>query len=248
MKTMKVVGWVLCALFVMSFFICMGREWLIQVPLTLALGWVAFLLRVVPEMTWRWGAIAETVAVGAVLGVGTHLFLRRLWRQLRPEEAEARPWPVRWSASLVALIVLLFCATMATVGIGHHVGWLASSREPLAQSSWRFLPSRMRWENEELCEKAQELSKSGVSDAKLVQVLLWDEKTRALAERLYVVPWKGTGGEAGFLVFPRDPISRGWADAVRCGGGLAQDEVIKAAELPRLLSERQGQVAADTAP
>ncbi|MFY0526783.1 hypothetical protein ACN28I_27790 [Archangium gephyra] len=246
MKAMKVVGWVLGTLFVMSFFICMGREWLIQVPLTLALGWVAFLLRVVPEMTWRWGAIAETVAVGAVLGVGTHLFLRRLWRQLRPEEA----WPVCWSASLVALIVLLFGATMATVGIGHHVGWLVSSREPLAQSSWRFLPSRVRWENEELCAKAQELSKSGVSDARMVQVLLGDEdeKTRDRAERLYVVPWKGPGGEAGFLVFPRDPISRGWADAVRCGGGLAQDEVIKAAELPRLLSESQGQVAADTAP
>jgi len=248
MKAMKVVSWVLGTLFVMSFFICMGREWLIQVPLTLALGWVAFLLRVVPEVTWRWGAIAETVGVGAVLGVGTHLFLRRLWRQLRPEEAEARPWPVRWSVSLVALIVLLFGATMATVGIGHHVGWLASSREPLAQSSWRFLPSRGRWENEELCERAEVLSKSGVPDARLVQVLLGDEQTRDRAERLYVLPWKGPGGEAGFLVFPRDPISRGWADAVRCGGGLAQDEVIKAAELPRLLSESQGQVAAGSAP
>lgn len=246
MKAMKVVGWVFITLFVMSVFICMGREWLIQVPLTLALGWVAFLLRVVPEVTWRWGAIAETVGVVAVLGVGSHLFLRRLWRQLRPEDAS--PWPVRWSASLVALIVLLFCATMATVGIGHHVGWLASSREPLAQSSWRFLPGRMRWDNEELCEKARALSKSGVPDARIFQALLADEKARDRAERLYVVPWKGPGGEAGFLVFPRDPITRGWADAVRCGGGLAQDEVIKAAELPRLLAESQGQVAADTAP
>jgi hypothetical protein len=106
----------------------------------------------------------------------------------------------------------------------------------------------MRWDNEELCEKAQELSKSGVPDARIFQALLADAKARERAERLYVVPWKGSGGEAGFLVFPRDPLTREGSDAARCGGGLKQVEAIKAAELPRLLAESQGQVAADTAP
>jgi hypothetical protein len=243
-KATRVIGWVLGALFVMSVPICMGQVWVIQVPLALVVGWVGFLRRVVPEVTWRWGAIAETVAVGAVLGVGSHLFLRRLWRQLRP--GDASPWPVRWSVSLVALIVLFFCATMATVGIGHHVGWLASGRAPLTESSWRFMPRLMEWEHEEVCQKALVLSKSGVPDARIAQVLLGDEQTRTKAERLHVVPRQGPGGEVGFLVFPRDPISRERAGGVRCGGGVVGKEPFMAAELPRLLSEPP--VAAGTAP
>lgn len=244
MSAAKSIGWVLGALFVLVLLTCSGQVWLFQVPWTLVVGWGGFLLRVVPEMTFRWGAIAEAVAVGAVLGVGTHLFLRGLWRQLRPEDA--RPWPVRWSMSLVALLVLLFCATMATVGIAHHVGWLASGRAPLVESSWRFLPSRMEWDNEELCQKAQKLSKAGVPDARMAQVLLGDPGTRLRAERLHVVPWRGPGGEAGFLVFPRDPVTREWAGGARCGGGLTKLEPVQAAELPRLLSERQ--VAAGSVP
>ncbi|MFY0562944.1 hypothetical protein ACN28E_03785 [Archangium lansingense] len=243
-KVMKVIGWVLGALFGMSFFICMGQEWVLQAAWTLVVGWCGFLLGVLPQVTFRWGAIAETVLVGAVLGVGTHLFLRRLWRQLRPEDV--RPWPVRWSVSLVALLVLLFCATMATVGIGHHVGWLASGEAPLAESSWRYSLTHLEWDNEGLCRKAEELSRSGVPDARIAQVLLrGDLVTRSEAERMHVVPWRGAGGEAGFLVFPRDPIKRQRVGGARCGGGLTRESV-QAAELPRLLSE--GQVAAGTAP
>jgi hypothetical protein len=205
-----------------------------------------FLMDVLPEVTFRWGAIAETVAVGAVLGVGTHLFLRRLWRQLRPEEADARPWPVRWSVSLVALIVLLFSATMATVGIGHQVGWLVTSREPVVESSWRFNTFILERDHTSLCRQALRLSVSGVTDARLVQALLRDPDTRKDAEWLYVEPWRGSGGEVGFLVFPRDPVTRERGGGVRCGGGLKESESVQAAELPRLLSESK--VAADTAP
>ena len=244
MSATKVIGWVLGALFLMVLFTCSGQVWMFQVPIGLVVGWVGFLLRVVPEMTWRWGAIAETVVVGAVLGVGTHLFLRRLWRQLRPEDA--RPWPVRWSVSLVALLVLLFGATMATVGIGHHVGWLASGRARLVESSWRYSAWRLESDNVELCRDALSLSESGVPDARVAQVLLGDPDKRNQAERLHVVPRRGPGGEAGFLVFPRDLVTRERAGGVLCGGGLAERKSVEAAELPRLLSERQ--VAAGTAP
>jgi hypothetical protein len=242
----KVLGWVLATLFGLSLLTCTGQMWLMQVPILLAVGWCMFLLDVLPEVTFRWGAIAETVAVSAVLGVGTHLFLRRLWRQLRPEVADARPWLVRWSVSLVALIVLLFSATMATVGIGHHVGWLATSREPLVESSWRFNSYILERDYMSLCRQALSLSQSGVTDAQLVQALLRDPETRADAEQLYVLPWRGSEGEVGLLVFSRDPLTREHAGGVRCGGGLKESESIKAAELPRLLSESK--VAADTAP
>ncbi len=247
MKTVsKVVGWVLATLFGLSLLTCSGQMWLLQVPILLVVGWCRFLMEVLPQVTFRWGAIAETVAVAAVLGVGTHFFLRRLWRELRPEAADARPWPVRWSASLVGLIVLLFSATMSTVGIGHHVGWLASSRAPLVESSWRFNPYILERDYMGLCRQALRLSASGVAEAQLVGEMLRDPETRADAEQLYVVPWRGPGSEAGFLVFSRDPVTRERAGGVRCGGGLKEDESIRAAELPRLLSESK--VAAGTPP
>ena len=244
MKVMNAIGWAGCGLFVLVLITCSGQMWLVQVPWALGVGWVNFLRRVVPEVTWRWGAIAETGAVVAVLGVGTHLFLHRLWRQLRPEDRQE--WPVRWSVSLVALLVLLFSATMATVGMGHHVGWLASGRAPLTVSSWRFDRTHMEWDNEGLCQTALTLSKAGVPDARMSQALLGgDEVTRTKTERLHVVPWRGAGGEAGFLVFPRDPLSRERAGGVHCGGGVEMKS-FHAAELPKLLAGPR--VAADTAP
>ena len=242
-RASKVIGWVLAAFFGFMFLTCSGQMWLLQAPWYLVVGWLPFLARVLPEVTLRWGALAEAVGVGAVLGVGTHLFLRSLWRQLRPE-AEARPWSARWSMSVVALLVLLFGATMATVGIGHHVGWLVSGRAPLAESSWRFSPYMMERDSTRMCREALRLSHEGVPEARLAQALL--RNLRVDAERLHVVPLPGPGGEAGFVVFPRDPVTREWAGAWRCGGGREEVESVVAAELPRLLSA--GRLAAGTAP
>jgi hypothetical protein len=242
----KVIGWVLATLFGLSLLTCTGQMWILQAPILLVTGWISFLYRVLPEVTFRWGAIAETLVVGAVLGVGTHLFLRWLWPQLRPKAAEARPWPVRWSASLVVLIVLLFSATMATVGIGHHVGWLVSSREPLVRSSWLFNPTIQGWDNEEVCKEALRLSQSGVADAQVARVLLQNPELRKKVEPRHVVPQRSPSGEAGFLVFPRDPVTRENVGGVRCGGGLKEEASFQASELPRLLSASK--VAADTVP
>ncbi len=245
-RVSKVLGWGFVTFFGLVFLLTTGQMWMFQVPFLLVVGWWKFLLDVLPEVTFRWGAIAETVAVGAVLGVGTHLFLRRLWRRLRPEVADAGPWPVRWSVSLVALIVLLFSATMATVGIGHHVGWLASSREPVVESSWWFNPLRMGWASTEVCKYALSLSRSGVSDGQVGRELLQNGELREKAELRHVVLQRGPGGEVGFLVFPRDPVTLERVGGVRCGGGLKEETSFQAAELPRLLSESK--VAADTAP
>jgi hypothetical protein len=242
----KVLNWGVAAIFGVFFLTCTGQVWLIQVPWMLVAGWSAFIGRVLPEVTFRWGAIAETVAVAGMLGVGTHLFLRRLWRQLRPETAEASPWQVRWSVSLVALLVLLFSATMATVGIGHQVGWLASGRTRLLESSWRMSAFMLSSDNSEVCSQALRLSEQGVPDAEVAGRLLRSPEDREVAERMHVVPRRGPGGEPGFLVFPRDPLARETSGGVRCGSGLERRESFQAAELPKLLSEAR--LATDTTP
>jgi hypothetical protein len=242
----KVVNGGVAVIFAVFFLTCSGQVWLIQVPWMLVAGWSAFIGRVFPEVTFRWGAIAETVLVAGMLGVGTHLFLRRLWRQLRPETAEASPWQVRWSVSLVALLVLLFSATMATVGIGHQVGWLASGRTRLVESSWRMSAFMLSRDNTAVCGEALRLSKQGVPDAEVAGRLLRSSEDREEAEQMHVVPRRGPGGEPGFLVFPRDPLARETSGGVRCGGGLERETPFQAAELPKLLSEAR--VATGTVP
>lgn len=245
-RSQKASAWVLGTLFAMSFFLCLGQTWVIEVPVVLLTGWLSFLQHVGPEVTFRWGAIAETVGVGVLLGVGTHLFLRRLWRQLRAGDADARPWPLRWSVSLVAFLVLLFSATMATVGMGHHVGWLVSRRESALELSWRFSRLRQTHEYEAMCRNALSLSHSGLADAQVTQALLEDAWMRRQFEQLHLVPVRGTDGAAGFLVFPRDPITRELLGGMRCGAGLKEGESFQAAELPRLLAAQR--VSEGTAP
>jgi hypothetical protein len=242
-KWEKIVGSVLAAVFGLMFINCTGQLWLLQMPYLLVTGWVGFLRRVLPEVTLGWSAIAETVAVGAVLGVGTHLFLRWVWRHLRHEKAV---WPVRWSASVVALLVLLFGAAMATVGIGHQVGWLASRRTSLVSSPWNHTFKALGRDNSSLCNEALRWSSSGVSDTKVVQALLRLPETRKEFERLHVVPLRGPDGEPGFLIFPRDTDLREGGGGVRCWEGLEQAETIHATALPQLLQDSQ--VAADQAP
>ncbi|WP_224248752.1 hypothetical protein [Hyalangium gracile] len=214
--------------------------WLFQVPWHLATGWVAFILRVFPQITWRWGGIAQTAVVVAGLGVGTHYFLRWLWRQRHAQQDGAPEWPARWSVSLVALLVLLFLATMSTVGIGHHVGWLASSRDPLTKSSWSFMAHTLSGESDsaDLCEATLELVKKGVADADLNRALLQAQSSRAMMETRHVVPLRKPGGDPGFLIFSRDPLERERTGLLPCepNSGSTRRERYPASLLPRLLA------------
>ncbi|MFP2926919.1 hypothetical protein ACLESO_17315 [Pyxidicoccus sp. 3LG] len=207
--------------------------WFVQVPFILATGWAFFLKRVLPQVSWDWSAIAQTVVVVAVLGAGGHAFARRAWRQAHPDDP--RSWPVRWTASLLGLVVLLFCATMSTVGIGHHVGWLSTSQESLLDSNWPIDQMQARRQVEGLCKEAVEVLKRDPSGASLSRALLESGDVGNDAEKRHTVLVSGAEGARVLVVFPRDPRQRETEGAVRCEltGGRVH---YPASELPRLLA------------
>jgi hypothetical protein len=223
-RVLKVIGWVLGSYVALScfgsFFMAM---WLGEVPILLATGWAFFIVRVVPKVSVQPLAVLEAVVVLAALSVGLHHFMRWLWARMHAQEQGARVWPVRWSVSIVSLLVLLFLATMATVGVGHQVGWLASGRGPLLESSWgsRLHPMTV---GEDLCRKALELSKGGVADENIVSALLANEYTQALVDRATVLPMRKPEGKVVFLVMPRDPDALEAYGATRCGGEMKDYE------------------------
>jgi hypothetical protein len=232
-RTERIIGAILALVGGFFFITCSGQVWLFQVPYLLVTGWFGFLQRVLPEVTLNRNAIAETVGVVVVLGLGTHLFLSGMWRRMYPHDV----WPVSWSASVVGLLVLLFGATMATVGIGHHVGWLRSSRIPMVESPRRFVMMAQQQDNETLCYEALRWAESGVADVEVVQILMRKPDMREALERLHVVRLRGSQGEPGFIVFPRDPALRKDRGGTRCGGGLSRAEPVHGAQVPRLLPD-----------
>ncbi|WP_141326948.1 hypothetical protein [Myxococcus sp. AB025B] len=210
-------------LLTMVFFLFIGQSWVLQVPFLLAFGWLGFLKSVGPSVTFRWGAIGEALLVAGILAVGSHLFLRWLWRQLQPERAEA--WRVRWSVSLLLLLVLFFGATMASVGIGHHVGWLMAGREALVRGTWPRWRMESAWNSRGLCHAAVARLEAGTPLADIPRYLLQDPETRAASENHYVVSRVAPGGETGFMVFARDPLALKSDGGVRCSKSQRLDEM-----------------------
>src|SRR4051794_7146786 len=97
----------------------LGIVFVIEIPLTLALGWAKYLWRVVPKLNpdpWAVGT-----AIACLLGViaGAHLFLRWLHRATTAPLDAAR-WPLRRTLRCVGLIVLTFVAGIAVVGMVHQ--------------------------------------------------------------------------------------------------------------------------------
>jgi hypothetical protein len=233
---MKRVGkWLLLYLAFFTLATCAGQVWLAQAPGYLVMGWIHFLVRTVPQVSLNVRALGEVLVVVAGLGVGLHLFLVGAWRRMRSPEATPPVWPVRWSVSLLALLVLLFLSTMSTVGIGHQVGWLFNKQQPLLRSTWDDLPQRQWGRARQLCVDLQPFLEKPPPGQTLSQYLLTrDAQLRKEAERMHVVRVRGEGGKETVLVFPRDPVEREAQGVVRCFSG--DEKSVPAHALPQLLA------------
>jgi hypothetical protein len=113
-----------CALLAAGFF---GKDG----ALGILLGWIPFLVRIIPDVS----PDRPTVTVGAgaflVFAAGIHMW-GYLWAR-KPLELEGSPrrrWRLRTTASLVAMIVVVFAAGTAMIGIVHQTGWLIRSDQP----------------------------------------------------------------------------------------------------------------------
>jgi hypothetical protein len=135
----------------------LGAVFPVELLVYLAVGWAIYLYRVVPKLEVSWSGVATTIVCLSLLAVGLHRFLRWLYAAERPRAVEgARHWPVRWTAALLGVVVLMFVAGIAAVGVTHQTAWLATSPEPVLASEMREAAMRM----------------SAVNDMKLLTIAL----------------------------------------------------------------------------
>lgn len=120
---------------------CMGIQvffLFIETVFSLAFGWIGFLQRVVPQVQVRWDIVASSAICAVLLVIGSHLFLRWLYREADDDGAPntVRRWRRRWTLSGASLILLMFSAGIGAVGIVHQTAWMAKSPVPLVR--YRF--------------------------------------------------------------------------------------------------------------
>lgn len=95
---------------------------MLWIPFTLAFGWVSYLWRVVPQAKPDPWTVGTAVACLVGVTVGSHFFLRWL---------AGAEWPWKRTFRCVGLVVLVFVAGIAMVGMTHQTAWLIRSPEPL---------------------------------------------------------------------------------------------------------------------
>ncbi len=94
---------------------------------TLLIGWLAFLARVSRQITLDWPAIASTAIVLGLFLIGFHWFAASaVWQRNRSTAGPPKQWRWRYTVSIVALMVVLFAAGTAMVGIAHQWAWLVA--------------------------------------------------------------------------------------------------------------------------
>lgn len=105
----------------------LGLLFLVQVPYYLLFGWIHYLADVLPSVQVVWPAISTGLLALAGSIVGIHMLGRWFARRMQP----AVPWP--WARSLRAsvIVILMFAAGIAMVGLTHQVAWLATTSKSL---------------------------------------------------------------------------------------------------------------------
>ena len=91
----------------------------------LLFGWIAFLGRVLPQITFNL-EIAFDAAIALALALfGLHRILCWWIKQRGDESAK---WRFGWTLKISVMVLLLFAISIAAVGMAHQIAWLC--REP----------------------------------------------------------------------------------------------------------------------
>jgi hypothetical protein len=135
---MKYVWWtlgILVALILLAPFVPF-----LELFVILPLGWIRFLIRVLPQVTFNPALAIQTIVL-ATFAVGlTHWLLGWLYRAVQSDETETeQPWRWKWTFSSLTIVMLAFVVGISMVSIVHQSYWLTRHEEP-----WYVHPTFLR--------------------------------------------------------------------------------------------------------
>ncbi len=87
-----------------------------ELPLHLVFGWVPYLGRVIPQMQINVELLLCSLGALVLGMIGMQGLMSRL--------TATRRWPWRFTWMWCAILIVMFCTSIAAVGIVHQTGWL----------------------------------------------------------------------------------------------------------------------------
>ncbi len=127
----RVIVLIVGALVILFIGLIMAGPGAFDLLVTLCLGWIQFLRRTVPAISWNWDLAGMAILCSGIILLMTHWFLNWLARSIAAARGFAWRWPWRWTWSGLVLIFVSFLVGMAVGGILHQLGWIAASPESL---------------------------------------------------------------------------------------------------------------------
>jgi hypothetical protein len=128
---------------------CAGFVAPIHLLFDLTLGWALYFAQLVPSVRPNLVAILWGFCCLIMLGFGGHAFLRWLHGQMAAASDQAnpppKPWPLRLTLALLALVIFMFVAGISAVGVAHQTAWLVTSSDPIIdrEHSLRYISARI---------------------------------------------------------------------------------------------------------
>ena len=95
----------------------------------LATGWLKFVSRTLPRISWNSDLIAMAVLCCVVILGLAHGFLHWITKSIASARGKNWTWPWKWTWCGLLGIFLLFLIGMSVGGAVHQVGWMASTQE-----------------------------------------------------------------------------------------------------------------------
>lgn len=133
-------------IFIIAILFCaLGFSGPLEVAFHVCFGWIAFLVRVLPQIRWDLWSIGTALAALVAAVAIAHPLLRSSLATndgdsgeiLFTDEAPRPPprvWRFRSTLAAFAGLLCLFVAGISMVGVTHQAAWLATSPEPLLTS------------------------------------------------------------------------------------------------------------------
>ncbi|MEQ8852461.1 DUF1559 domain-containing protein [Gimesia sp.] len=110
----------------------LGLFFLPQTVYALMIGWISYLWRVVPTLTLSISGTLWFLCTLSLFLIGVHLVGRKLYRGTlttvkRTESTTGvSRWRLRWTATLVSLLLVLITSGISLIGISHQLWWMAA--------------------------------------------------------------------------------------------------------------------------
>ncbi|QDV15515.1 hypothetical protein Pan153_01290 [Gimesia panareensis] len=113
--------------------VCAGMAFLIQALFQLTTGWVLYLRRILPELTVSVSGTLWFLICLGLFTAGLHLVCRRVYCQKKGNtvEADGTIWRLRWSLSVVTLVLVLVSSGISLIGVSHQLWWMASGKDKM---------------------------------------------------------------------------------------------------------------------